>query len=75
MIIRKIDELGRIVIPKEMRKELNLKTRDLIEIELEEREIVLRKDEDRCIFCGSNKNITNFRNKKICNKCLEDIRK
>ena len=75
MIIRKIDELGRIVIPKEMRKELNLKTRDLIEIELEEREIVLRKHEDRCIFCGSNKNITNFRNKKICNKCLEDIRK
>ncbi len=73
-IVRRIDELGRIVIPKEMRKVLELKERDPMEIEIEGTEIILRKYENRCAFCGKVKPEHNFKEKKICKRCMEELR-
>lgn len=73
-IVRRIDELGRVVIPKEMRKVLELKERDPMEIEIEGTEIILRKYENRCAFCGKVKPEHNFKEKKICKRCMEELR-
>lgn len=74
MIIRKLDELGRIVIPKEMRKDLGLNEHDPVEIEVEGRQIIIHKHEGRCAFCGSDKKLIEFKDKKVCKKCLEEIK-
>ena len=68
-IIRKIDELGRIVIPKEIRSKLEIEIKDPMEILVEGHSITLKKVEDNCIFCGNNKNLIDFKDKKICASC------
>ncbi len=73
MIIRKIDNLGRIVIPMEMRKELNMNIKDKIEIVSGENQIILRKHEEKCIFCKKAKSIYVFKDKRVCNKCLNEL--
>ena len=72
-IIRKVDELGRVVIPKETRKKLDINERDPMEIYIDGRSIILKKLETNCIFCKSNKNLIKFKDKLICKKCLEDL--
>ncbi len=74
-IVRRVDQLGRIVIPIEMRKELNIEIKDPIEISLEDSSIILRKYENKCIFCGTLRPRNEFQKKKICNKCLEELKK
>lgn len=73
-IVRRIDELGRVVIPKEMRKTLNIKEKDPIEISMEGTEIILSKYENRCAFCGKVKPEYNFKEKKICKSCMEELK-
>lgn len=73
-IVRRIDNLGRIVLPIEMRKELNIEIKDPVEILLEDSNIILRKYENRCIFCGTLRPQNKFKEKKICSKCLEKIK-
>jgi len=73
-IIRKIDELGRFVIPMEMRKKLNIGNEDSLEIYTEGTTIKLKKYEPDCIFCGSSKNVTDHKGKNICEKCLNEIK-
>lgn len=72
-IVRKIDELGRIVLPMELRRNLNLNIKDSIEIYVEGEQIVLKKYEPCCIFCGEATNITNFKGKNICESCKKDL--
>ena len=72
-IIRRIDELGRIVIPKELRNKLGINIKDPMEIYVDGHSITLRKVEDKCIFCGSTKNLTNFKEKLICENCLNNL--
>ena len=74
-IVRKVDELGRIVIPIELRNNLKIAIKDPVEIYSEGNSIVLRKHEESCVFCGSTKNLTQFKDKLICNKCSENISK
>ena len=74
MIIRKLDELGRVCLPKEMRKSLDMEERQRLEIDLKNETIIIRKYEDKCTFCGSNNDITDFKEKKICGKCKEELR-
>ena len=74
-IVRKTDELGRVCLPKEMRKTLGIEEKDLIEISLEGSNIVLHKYENRCVFCGEVNPQNKFREKKICKKCMEELRK
>ena len=73
-ITRKIDELGRIVLPVELRRKLNLLERDAMEIYVEGRSIILKKHEISCVFCGSSFNVTPYMEKNICPACLSYIK-
>ena len=72
-MIRALDDLGRIVLPIEMRRTLGIAERDLLEITVEEDRIVLKKHEINCLFCGSDKDLTTFKGKLICADCLEEL--
>ena len=73
-IVRKVDELGRIVLPIELRRMLDISERDPLEIYVEGSSIVLRKYRPACIFCNSTKGISVFNEKNICAKCLRQLR-
>ena len=66
---RKIDDLGRIVIPAETRRMFNIREGDQLFISVEAGNIVLRKMIDTCTFCGSNSNVSQFKGKGICSNC------
>lgn len=68
-IVRKVDDLGRVVIPVELRRTLGIEERDALEIYVDEEKIVLKKYEPACIFCGSAEGIENFRGRNICREC------
>lgn len=70
---KKIDEAGRIVISKEIRKHLSLKCNDLLKIDVENDSIVIKKAEPCCEFCGSEDNLIDFKGKNICSKCLSQL--
>ncbi len=74
-IVRKIDELGRIVIPMEIRNTLDLKSRDSIQISLEDERIVLTKYGDKCVFCGNQDKLKSYMGKQICQKCTGEVKK
>lgn len=69
-MVRKIDELGRIVLPIEIRKTMGIENRDAIEIFVDEDKIVLKKYQPACIFCGNADNVTYFHGKLVCNECI-----
>ena len=73
-ILRKIDELGRFVIPMEIRNKLEISTNDSLEIYVEGTSIVLKKHQPDCVFCGSSKNVTPYKGKNVCEKCLNEMR-
>lgn len=68
-IIRKLDELGRIVIPIEIRNQFNLLEKDQLEIYVKDDTIILKKYEENCIICDNTKNLERFKGKLICSKC------
>ena len=74
-IIRRLDELGRVVIPIEIRNQFNIIEKDPIEIYVEGGTIVLKKFEPNCIFCGNTKNLVEFNDKLICEECAKKIGK
>lgn len=74
-IVRKVDELGRIVLPIETRKRLGLGAKDPVEIFVEKDRVVLKKYEPACIFCGDADDITIYKDKRICKSCLEEMKK
>lgn len=74
-IVRRVDELGRVVIPIELRNKFDIKEKDPIEIYVEGSSIILKKYEPNCIFCGSSKNLVDFNDKLVCEKCIEKINK
>ncbi|KAA5806045.1 AbrB/MazE/SpoVT family DNA-binding domain-containing protein [Thermoanaerobacterium thermosaccharolyticum] len=74
-IVRKVDELGRVVIPIELRRTLNIAERDALEIYVDGEQIVLKKYEPACIFCGNAENVVNYKGKNICKNCLDDLKK
>ena len=74
-IVRKVDELGRIVLPIELRRTMDIAEKDAIEIYVDGSSIVLRKYEPTCVFCGEAKNVTNYRGKNICQSCMKELKK
>lgn len=72
-IVRKVDELGRIVLPIELRNKLDIAVKDPIEIYVDGSSIILKKFEPNCIFCGSGKNLVAYNNKLVCKKCQEKL--
>ena len=73
-IVRKIDELGRIVLPAEMRKTLNINEKDAVEIFAQDDMIVLKKWGADCVFCGSPNDLKPFKDKNICAQCLKNLK-
>lgn len=74
-IVRKLDVLGRIVIPMELRKTFDLQINDPIEIFIDGSDIVLRKYQPSCIFCGEASGVISVYGKNVCKSCLEEIKK
>lgn len=73
-IVRKVDELGRIVIPKELRNTLSIDMKDPLEIFTEGDAIILRKYQPHCAICGEAKEIIGFKGKLICKNCISYIK-
>lgn len=73
-IIRKVDDLGRIVLPIELRRTLDIAERDELEIFMENDRIILQKYEPACIFCGSARNLASYARKNICGECVRKLR-
>ena len=73
-IVRKLDQLGRIVIPKELRTTFDLNEDDPIEIFVEGSDIILRKYQPACIFCSEATDVIQFEGKNVCRKCLAKIK-
>ena len=72
-IIRKVDDLGRIVLPIELRRTLDIAERDELEIFMEDDRIVLKKYEPACVFCSSERGLVSYRGKNICQECARKI--
>lgn len=73
-IVRKVDELGRIVLPIEMRRTLDIEEKDALEIYVEGSSVILKKYKPSCIFCDTTKDIVVFKGKDICPKCLKELK-
>ena len=73
-ITRKVDELGRIVLPIELRRMLDISEKDALEIYVDGSSIVLRKYQPSCIFCDEFKDVVNFKGKNICATCLQELK-
>ncbi|MEG1782036.1 MAG: AbrB/MazE/SpoVT family DNA-binding domain-containing protein [Oscillospiraceae bacterium] len=74
-IIRKVDEVGRLVLPIETRRVLGLEEGSGIEIFVDNDSIVLKKFENSCVFCQSSENLNLYKGKYICDKCLDELKK
>ena len=72
-IVRRVDELGRVVIPIELRNKFEIAEKDPIEIYVDGSTIILKKYEPNCIFCGNSKTLTEYKGKLICDKCANQI--
>ncbi len=74
-VVRKVDELGRIVIPIELRRTMGIEEKDALEIYVDNEKIILKKYEPACIFCGNAEDVQNYKGKNICSHCLVEIAK
>lgn len=72
-IVRPIDDLGRIVLPIEIRKTLELSPKDSVEIFIDGSRIVLQKYQPGCIFCGNHEELTYYKGKLVCRECAESL--
>ena len=69
-IVRKVDELGRIVLPIEMRRTLDIAEKDTLEVYVEGDSIILRKYQDACVFCDSVRELVNYKGRCVCQDCI-----
>lgn len=72
-IVRKVDSLGRVVLPIELRNSLNINPTDALEIFTEGDKIILRKYEPYCVFCGEVDDVINYNSKNVCKKCAKEL--
>ncbi len=74
-IVRKLDNLGRIVLPIELRRTLQIEEKDPVEIFVEDDMVILKKYQPSCLFCGDAKGVISFKGRNICPACLEELTK
>ena len=72
-IVRRVDELGRIVLPIELRRSLDIEERDPLEITMDGDRIVLRKYQQTCIFCNAEEDLLDYNGKRVCRACLKRL--
>lgn len=73
-IVRRVDDLGRVVIPIEIRRNFDVNIGDSMEIYVDGQHVLLRKYQPQCIFCSEAKGVKNFRGKNMCPKCIEELK-
>lgn len=74
-VVRKVDELGRVVLPVELRRNLGIEEKDPMEIFVDNGKIILKKYERACIFCGEAEGVTNYKGKPVCPSCAAGMGK
>ncbi len=72
-IVRKVDELGRVVIPIELRRTLGIEEKDALEIYVDRESIILKKYEPACVFCGNAEEVQHYKGKIVCRECAIDM--
>lgn len=72
-IVRRVDELGRVVLPIELRRTLSISDKDSLEIYVDGEKIILRKYDPACIFCGNADEVEQYRGKNVCQSCLKEL--
>ncbi|MGZ4677194.1 MAG: AbrB/MazE/SpoVT family DNA-binding domain-containing protein [Acidimicrobiia bacterium] len=72
-VARKVDQLGRVVLPVEMRKAMRIDVGDLVMMSADGNRILLEKVEQRCVFCGGNDSLRDFADKLVCGPCVEKL--
>jgi AbrB family transcriptional regulator, transcriptional pleiotropic regulator of transition state genes len=70
---RKLDDLGRIVIPAEIRKSLSLKVGGVLDISVEDDRIILTSRQDSCVFCSSPRDLHEFKDRMVCSSCASAL--
>jgi transcriptional pleiotropic regulator of transition state genes len=73
-IVRKVDELGRVVLPIELRRTLNIDQKDSLEIYVDGDRVILKKYHPACVFCGEADNVKHFKGKNICQNCIDELK-
>ena len=74
-IVRKVDDLGRVVLPIELRRTLEIAEKDSLEIYVDGDSIILKKYEPACIFCGNAQNVTVYKGRNVCEDCITELKK
>ncbi len=72
-IVRKVDDLGRIVLPKELRETMDIDIECPLEIYVEDEKVILKKYEPPCVFCGSTEEKVEYEGRLICHSCVEEL--
>jgi transcriptional pleiotropic regulator of transition state genes len=73
-IVRKVDELGRIVLPIELRKTHNIAEKDSLEIYVDGSSIILKKYEPACVFCANAGDVIQYKGKNVCPDCIKELK-
>ncbi|MBO8171343.1 MAG: AbrB/MazE/SpoVT family DNA-binding domain-containing protein [Bacillaceae bacterium] len=73
-MVRKVDELGRVVLPIELRRTMGIEIKDAMEIYVDNNKIILQKYQPACLFCDNADNIKYYKDKMICSECIDKIK-
>jgi len=72
-IVRKVDDLGRVVLPIELRRTLSIAEKDSLEIYVDGEQVILKKYEPACIFCGNASDMVHYHGKNVCRSCASEL--
>lgn len=72
-IVRRVDEVGRIVLPIELRSVLGIDNRGLVEIFTEDEKIIIKKYHPACVFCGKTEDVISYKDKQVCRSCIKEL--
>ncbi|WP_081754729.1 AbrB/MazE/SpoVT family DNA-binding domain-containing protein [Paenibacillus durus] len=72
-VVRKVDQLGRIVLPKSLRKRYQMNEGDPVEILVQGDHIILERYRPKCVFCGSMDEVSEYKERYICGQCLSEM--
>ncbi len=72
---KKIDDVGRVVLPKDIRDELGLSINEMLKLDVENNRIIITKAENTCVFCGKTSGLKSFKGKTVCEKCVKELNK
>jgi transcriptional pleiotropic regulator of transition state genes len=72
-VVRKIDELGRIVLPSELRRVFGIREGDELEISVDGERVILQKRQDQCLFCGADQPEIEYKDRRVCQSCAAEV--